>query len=439
MSHWDFSGPPPAGHGGENDKYGEFAHSDDFEGGAFTPVSYERDTYGQPRGGAAPRQEAAPSRGRSAAVWPDESWPPRLPSRRRPARLIAGAVVVAVAVAAGLVVLLTRPHSANPAPGAAGVPSGTSAPTVPGSSARSATRAPASPAASAAERQPVTVAQAAQILGHYTTANNKANAARSRALLTTIEAGSSYAIDAGMYRTALAERQAPGAAFGPEQTLFYIPREPVIQYPHWFVAQVVNARLAAPRKIDGIEYMLFTQGAPGAPWRNVAEPYVLSGRATPQVAVGADDLATPVSVHTTMLAVSPTAIARLTASSLDGAKGGPVLPGNLADRLDLKFWRKRLPTATVTGQHTPGHGQVYGLRTTDGGALLFYADKALLKLIPPAGKALHLTIPGFFTPSQALRSAQIVYVDQFATYVPPRGRRGLRIVGDYSGITARAK
>src|SRR6185437_14521852 len=143
------------------------------------------------------------------------------------------------------------------------------------------------------------------------------------------------------------------------------------------------------------------------------------------------------SADSTSLAIPPASIAQLTAASLDGAKGGPANPGNLADSLDTQFWHKRLPAARVIDRHRPGPGQVFGLQTTDGGALLFYTDAAELRLIPPAGEALHLTIPGFFSPGQARHAAVIGYMEQFATYVPPRGGAGLRVVADYSGITAR--
>ena len=137
------------------------------------------------------------------------------------------------------------------------------------------------------------------------------------------------------------------------------------------------------------------------------------------------------------LAVAPARIPGLTADSLDGA--GPLPdPGNLADRLDLGFWRAKLPAASISGRHAPASdGQVFGLRTTDGGALLFYTDAAELTLTPPPGNVLRLTIPGFYSPGQALSRAEVGYLEQFATYVPARGGSGLKVIADYSGITSR--
>ena len=167
------------------------------------------------------------------------------------------------------------------------------------------------------------MAQAQQVLANYTTQNNQANAQRSDTELATVETGSSYAIDAGLYRAQAAQNAAPYPAFGPQGALYYIPRQTA--YPRWFVAQVSNAYLSNPKKVTGTEYVLFTQAAPGAAWKNAIEPYRLSGASVPQVAVGADGLATPVERQgTTSLAVSPGRIGQLTAASLDGPARSPI-------------------------------------------------------------------------------------------------------------------
>src|ERR1700758_2485552 len=85
----------------------------------------------------------------------------------------------------------------------------------------------------------VTMAQATQVLANYTTANNTANAQRSDSVLGTIEPGSSYAVDAGLYRLQQAENVATYPAFGPQRAQYYIPRETA--YPRWFVVQGANA------------------------------------------------------------------------------------------------------------------------------------------------------------------------------------------------------
>jgi hypothetical protein len=406
MSPWDY-GRPPSGH---HDPYGgeDTFRSEEDDGTDRYPITWERDPGEHPT---------------ASWDWRDLNveWPPR---RRRPRmRWVVAALVVVAAGSVGAALVLTGNSGAQPG-AAKSSPLPTVAPVAP--------TAPPSPAGQGA----LTMAQASQVLANYTTANNTANAQRSDSVLGTIETGSSYAVDAGLYRLQQAENAATYPAFGPQRTQYYIPRETA--YPRWFVVQVANAELAAPAKITGTEYLLFTQAGPGAPWKNAVEPYLLAGATTPSVALGAGGLAAPVTAATA-LAVPAGQIAQVTASSLDGMamNGSAQLPnpGNLADVMDRAFWQAKLTASSVTDAHTPS-GSVYGLRTTDGGALLFYADAAELTLTAPAGEAMHLTIPGFYSPSQALTRAAVGYQEQFATYDPPPGGSGLRVVADYSGITS---
>jgi hypothetical protein len=274
-------------------------------------------------------------------------------------------------------------------------------------------------------------------MDNYTATNNAANAQMSDALLGSIETGSSYSIDAGAYREQRASKSAAYPPFGPKQAELFIPGQAPGAYPRWFVALVANADLASPGQIANTEYLLFTQAAPGAPWKNALEPYVLKGGGTPMIATDSGGFAAAVGSDTSGFSVPPGQIAAVTAKSLDG--GGRVLnPGNLGDLEDLAFWHSRLPVgAAATDRHAPGPGGVFGLRTLDGGALLFFTDTAEIRLAPPRGATMHLTIPGFYSPGESLRSAGVGYLEQFAVYDPPHGGAGLRVVADNSGITAR--
>jgi len=401
VNEWDSGMPAP----GRQDPYGgaDAAGPDEDDGTAAYPITWERE----------------PWLGLPSGDWPDEDWPPR---HRRPggvrARWWLPALIVIAGASAVVGVILTSGHSAV-SPGAA-----RPAPPRP--------MAPASSPPAPAAQGPLTMTQAAQVLADYTSANNMANAQRSDTVLATIETGSSYAIDAGIYRTQQAEGAAPYPAFGPQHAQYYFPQETA--YPRWFVVQVTNADLASPAKSTGTEYLLFTQAASGAAWKNAVEPYLIGGAAAPAVAVGADGLATPVT-GATSLDVPMGQIAQVTAASLDSA--GPLPnPGNLADLQDQAFWRHKLPASSVTDTHAPDAGTgVFGLRAADGGALLFYTDSAQLTLTAPAGEAMHLTIPGYYSPSQSLSRAGVGYLEQFAVYDPPAGGSGLRVVADYSGIT----
>ena len=61
-------------------------------------------------------------------------------------------------------------------------------------------------------------------------------------------------------------------AFTAENATYYIPRQPAGMYPRWFVLRVAYANLAAPQHATGAGYVLFTQAAKNAPWKNVLEP-----------------------------------------------------------------------------------------------------------------------------------------------------------------------
>jgi hypothetical protein len=392
-------------------------------------------------GGAGPHQGAGPARG--AGYTGDSGYPGipgRMPeagwaNRTRPARprwLVPAAVVVAGTLAGITTIVLTS--NSGPSKPAA----------IPSTPSASAPVSSAPPAATA--KPPLTLTQAQRVMAGYTTANNGANAQRSSALLGTVETGSSFAIDAGLYRVQRAAGAAPYPAFSPAKSVYYIPRTEPAGGPRWFAVQVSNAFIRNPGKVVSTEFVLFTQNTPGGPWRNTFEPYLVPGATVPQISVGPDGLASAVVPVTGALTVAPDQIAAVTAAALDGAPSGAGTVANpagaaagLADHLDQRFWRTRLPAAAITDAHAAAPGMpVFGLLTSDGGALLFYADTARLTLAPPAGSLLRLTVPGYYSPATALQQAALSYTDQLAAYDPPATAGGSpRVIATYSGITGK--
>jgi hypothetical protein len=275
----------------------------------------------------------------------------------------------------------------------------------------------------------------------------------SDALLDMYETGTSYTLDAVAYRQQRAMRVGAYPAYGPLRSRFYIPREPAASYPHWFAVQVTNAIFTKPGKSRApanVEYLVFTQAAPGARWLDAAEPYVPTSVATPQVALDSGGFATAIAPGATGpasggtgaasgaagLAVAPGQIAQVTARSLDGH--GPVPdPDGLTVSAEAAYWRPRLPTGTaISTSQAPAGAAVFGLRTEGGGALLFYADAAELTMTAPRGHALHIAVPGFYDSTSSLATASLKYLEQFAAYDPPAGTSGTRVVAEYSGITS---
>jgi hypothetical protein len=292
----------------------------------------------------------------------------------------------------------------------------------------------------AAEPAALTKAAAGRILARYWQVNNTANESRSGTLLKTVEAGSSYRMDAGTYQTGRvtdpANRQY--TAFTAENATYYIPRQPAGVYPRWFAARVTYASLAAPRHATGAGYVLFTQAARNAPWKNVLEPCMLPGTGPgPFIETDAHGYAIAASASDEAgLSVTSAQIQEATAESLDGSSTTVRNPGNLADLRDEAYFSGKLPAgSTDTGKHSAS-GRVFALKTAGGGVLVFYALTAQLTLAPPPGQTFQVGIPGFYSSSQTLTSATIGYAEQFATYIPP-GQAAPQILADASGITGR--
>ncbi|MDQ2875223.1 MAG: hypothetical protein M3Y33_10675 [Actinomycetota bacterium] len=364
--------------------------------------------------------------------------PPYQRRRQFPGRLIAPAALLLTAIAAITVVVFPRSNAVrlSPAgdPGAGESQHGLSV------TAGTGNGGTASPAA---QPPAITKAEAERVLSAYWRVNNEANEQRSGSLLEIVEGGTSYTMDIGAYRFEQAAGPSASAyvPFEPVDAAYYIPRLAAGDYPRWFAAAVTYAGLASPQHPTGSGYLLFRQASAGAAWKNVLEPYVLPGSGpAPHIATDAGGYATAVSPagDAAGLSIAPGQIGPVTAASLDGSSTAIKAPGNLTDLHDEAFWQSRLPAgSTDTDKHRPGPGLVFGLRTTDGGALLFYPLAAQLSLTPPPGETFELTIPGYYAPSQALTSAVVGYIEQFAAYDPPQGHAGPHIAADASSIASR--
>jgi hypothetical protein len=168
----------------------------------------------------------------------------------------------------------------------------------------------------------------------------------------------------------------------------------------------------------------------------VLEPYLRTGRG-PALLVETDAEGYAIEASRTdngpNLRVPPGQIQEVTTASLDGAPGTVRNPGHLADLQDEAYFRTRLPDGSTDTDRHYVSGPVFGLKTGDGGALMFYGLTARLSLAPPPGGTFELGIPGYYSPGPALTSATVMYVDQFAPYIP-RGAASPRVVADASRI-----
>ena len=251
------------------------------------------DPYGEPGPGPAEQQDQQPavpgpgSQGGGfvpAASYRMRRSPARPPAPRkarparntplRPGRVLIAAALAGLAAGAGIAATASQPAirlapADNPAatsqytptigPAATPSPAASSAPPTPNPS----------PSAGAAGPPAISTAAARRVLASYWAANNQANKARSDTLLARIEAGTSYQMDAGAYRTGRAA--GPASGYTPvtaQNPVLWIPRQPAGTYPRWFAARVTYTG-------EGAGYLVFTQPQAGAPWKNVLEPYLL--------------------------------------------------------------------------------------------------------------------------------------------------------------------
>jgi hypothetical protein len=362
---------------------------------------------------------------------PPYGTPRRHPARRPPARLIATTALVILCITAITFVLFPRNHTIRIAP--ADNPAATASQPTPGVRSGGTTPAAAEPAA-------LTKADAERILASYWQVNNTANESRSDALLKTVEAGSSYSMDAGTYQmdrvTDPDNRQY--TAFTAENATYYIPRQPAGTYPRWFAVRVTYANLDAPQHATGAGYVLFTQAAMNSPWKNDLEPYMLPGTGPgPFIETDSQGYAIAASASDEAgLSVTSAQIQEVTAESLVSSSATVKDPGNLADLRDEAYFGGKLPAGSADTDKRSASGRVFALKTVGGGVLAFYALTAQLTLAPPPGQTFQVSIPGFYSSSQTLTSATIGYAEQFATYIPP-DQASPQILADASGITGR--
>jgi hypothetical protein len=350
------------------------------------------------------------------------------PARRLPARLAATTAVVLLCITAITFVVFPRNHTIRISP--ADNPAATASqptPGVPGGSTPS-----AAPAAAALTKA------AERILASYWQVNNTANESRSDTLLKTVEAGSSYSMDAATYQmdrvTDPANRQY--TAFTAENATYYIPRQPAGVYPRWFVVRVTYAYLDALKRATGAGFVLFTQAAKNAPWKNVLEPYMLPAAGPgPFIETDSHGYAVAASASDQAgLSVTSAQVQEATAESLDGSSTTVKNPGNLADLRDEAYFSGKLPPGSTDTDKHSASGRIFALKTVGGGVLVFYALAAQLTLAPLPGQTFEVGIPGFYSSSQTLTSATVDYAEQFATYIPP-DQASPQILADASGIT----
>lgn len=225
--------------------------------------------------------------------------------------------------------------------------------------------------------------QAEQVLTDYQTANNKANRALDAAALGTVETGAQLSMDVAGYKLHRVTKEG-FRDFSFVKPVFYIPR--LTGYPHWFAVDAAAAAKPAGTVQPLRHALLFRQETASAPWRLAADPFV-SGSGTPlsAIALDSDGYATPVAPDAGHLALSPSKMASAHAEVLNSGLGpvGSSVPGATAlakgpqtsqayDALQQARGGFAKLGVSLTSRFTPSTQPTYALRTTDGGAVVWY-------------------------------------------------------------------
>ncbi|GAA0337322.1 hypothetical protein NE235_32855 [Actinoallomurus spadix] len=262
--------------------------------------------------------------------------------------------------------------------------------------------------------------RAAQLLAHYQAVNNRANGTSDERLLATVETGAQLDMDRAEYRrrTAAKEKYTPFVYSAPA---YYIPRE--TGFPKWFAVVATAGRTR--------HALVFTQERPKGPWLLTADPF--PAETITGVALDKDGYATAVAPDDGRTAPAPGKIAAVHAATLTRGTSG-MAPGPYTtqahDALVKAEAALKRRGVTLTSDFRPDRQQAFALRTTDGGALVWYVvrqsesyDLARPGLIGNGGDLAGL-ISG-----KVRRHLDTTALTQYLAVVPPQG--AAKVVGSY--------
>lgn len=415
------------------------------------------------RGGASPERESDQS--------PD--WHPERLAAFDWRKLILSGAILSIFVGAGLW-LATRDHSepqalvANPTPQpsdtgwqavvpppptpSAPAPEGrsTPAPSVPDGRSTAGPSSQAKEASTDGARVKVTVppsvgpsarARASQlsvkqvyrIHGDYQRGLSAAQAALNHGAMGKLEHGLALEMTRASFKTARLEGTSVASGIWPNPQV-WVPRH-VEGSPDWFVAVSYD---------PGVARITDVMSSTPAGWRLVAS--AADTRATParfpKIATDSDGYATSLPENAPGLLATPRQIARAHLASMENAELDPAFADGPWTSETVTFWqqeRAQLEEAgwTLRLSYLP-EGPVRALRTSDGGALVWYAARST-----DARKAQRVGAKVTLKGSAAVRtenrsfthSVSATYGRMYVAHVPPAGSaEPVRVLGEWSDV-----
>ncbi|WP_078943486.1 hypothetical protein [Streptomyces aureus] len=283
-----------------------------------------------------------------------------------------------------------------------------------------------------------TRADAARALADFTAAYNKADATYDRSKDADRVTGPLAAIDAARLKAGRAGHPGGNPAHSPlafDDARFSIPAK--AGWPRWFVADAT-----ANKGVAGSRWLLvFTRDDLREPWQ-ASYLTVLGAGDVPRFATDADGWAQPVAADDPALAVEPGKLGRSYATYL--RSGGD----SFAAGIHTSQWRAQrekyasrpgLARQYIDEPLSSGSYAPVGLRTADGGALVFFTTRRFEKETAAAGT--EIPAPGAdvqaLTTGEINQSLTLEFVSNQAALDPPKGSGDGRVavLGRVEGLT----
>jgi hypothetical protein len=266
----------------------------------------------------------------------------------------------------------------------------------------------------------LTKSQAEQILANYQSVNNRANGNLDSSLLATVETGAQLEMDRAGYRLRRVQKD-KYTPFTYSRPAFYIPRQD--RFPKWFAVDATsgNTRHA----------LLFMQDHKGGPWLLAADPFPSAGLSG--IALDKDGYATAVNPTDGDAAVEPRKVAGVHAATLSTGAAG-MAPGPYTtqsrDALTKVEAELRKRGVTLTSDFAPDQQRSFALRTTGGGALVWYVVRQSERydMVDPGTVSADGDLAGLVSGRVGHHLSSVALI-QYLAVVPDRGNT--RVIGTY--------
>ncbi|MCZ4123163.1 hypothetical protein [Streptomyces sp. H39-S7] len=267
----------------------------------------------------------------------------------------------------------------------------------------------------------VTKAEAAKALDRFTRLNNEAKRSYDPAVLAKAETGALGAMDHGSMTARHANHPEGNPAAVPlklTDARFLIPKQR--GWPKWFAADVLSNASG-----DAHWLLLFQRSAVSDPWK-ASYLAVIAADRMPKFVLDHDGYAEPVPLDDSGLLVEPGRLSAAYTSYLQTGTAATLAFADGAQTSQVRQQRRKgASTSAAVTEYADqpvdaGEFPPVGLRTTDGGAVVFFASRHQSRLTTP-GKPLKVDDPD----TKALmtgtpkNSVTLVRVAEQAVTVPP--------------------